>query len=131
MKKNQLFILAISVMSSFMIMSCGKDNSKSKTEFLTQRTWKPISFLQDGVEEIDSCGLDDTYSFANSGTGTLNVGSDDCDGDESNGTFPWSFIENETKMVFDGDTAVITQLDDNTLKLTYDWDGVFIETYKH
>lgn len=131
MRKNGIFFCLV-VFAALFAISCKKD--KSKMDLLTQKAWKPTSYKDNGVETIVNCEKDDVITLTSSGTsgiyaGTFNVGSDDCSGTESNTTFTWALIDNETKLAFVSDTASITTLNDNTLILSFSDGGV--DTYGH
>jgi len=154
---KKLFISIIAV--PFLFYGCKKKkddpapvaSSKSKTELLTQHSWKlatstsdrAIDFDQDGTASTNimaqrkSCQNDDVLTFTNSSssskTGSKDQGPTKCDDkDAQNITFNWRWNDSETVLkttafyIFTEDYTVL-DLNDATLKVTYgdkDKDGV-------
>jgi hypothetical protein len=130
-------VLCVLVMLS---LSCKKSSSsaaaKSKTEYLSQGTWKILSvgvdLNKDGIVDADatgyvqSCHLDDTYAFRANGTGTIDEGATKCNAsDPQSSDFTWVFKNNETILsgnfgLVAGDATIIT-LNDTKLVLSFDY----------
>lgn len=140
MKKITLQMFVAVIFAAAFTVSCKKeDNNEDKLSLLTKASWKPVSITDNGEEDIWDCEKDDTYTFTKSTiadlfAGAYNPGANICDEEdpETAESFTWKLIENDTKLVWFGDTATINKLDANTLKLTYTEDGdVLVETYNH
>jgi lipocalin-like protein len=86
-------------------VACSKSDSnntsKSKTQLLTQGSWKFSVATVNGTDVsslIQSCQKDNVLTFsATGGTGTLDEGPTKCNsGDQQTQNFTWSFTNNET-----------------------------------
>jgi hypothetical protein len=127
---KQVF-LAASVLLLAFTFGCkkgGGSGPKSKTELLTQASWKyenaavdvdrngtPDSPLPAGI--LDACELDNTITFSSNGTGVVDEGGTKCNGaDPQSAPFNWSFKNNEQVITFtniafgglDGDVTLKT-----------------------
>lgn len=130
MKKNFLaLILPVLVIISF--ASCKKDSKKSNMELITQSAWKlqtvGIDNDKNGTvdleDAIDACTKDDLTTFATNGTGVVDEGATKCDPlDPQTTNFTWSFANNETELVYDGDTYKIFSLDESFIKIYFEGD---------
>lgn len=98
---------------------------------LTNRYWRLVSVLSDGVEIINDCKKDNLYVYTASGKYYIHVGSDNCGGGESNSVSSWTFASGETVMDYPSGTDLdILKLDADSLKLSYTAFGV-VEVYAH
>jgi lipocalin-like protein len=100
-----LNLVASLVLSACIILAaCSKsdsNNSKTKTQLITQASWKFSSATVNGTDVsslIQSCQKDNILTFsATGGTGTLDEGPTKCNsGDPQTQNFTWSFTNNET-----------------------------------
>jgi len=87
---------------SFFISSCGKDDNpapaKTKTELITQSTWKFDKAMSGGFDVsafVPACWKDNIAVFVNNGTGTLDESAVVCMPSVA-GAFTWAFQSNET-----------------------------------
>jgi hypothetical protein len=130
MKKITL-LLSIACATSLVILSSCKDDDKSKTELLTEKSWVlskaevEVSGASIDVTDdyIDDCQGDNTITFTKAGVYTEVVGTDDCNGDESDETGTWEFKNGETTLSIDVDGDVqdleIATLNGSTLKVNF------------
>ena len=133
MKTTPLKLLAIGILSATALISCSKDsstnNTKSKTELLTQKTWKfEIYGLDENnngvIEESENnmmpCESDDVFTFHADGTGIFAGGTLQCTpGEPSTVDFNWSFMNNETELAVFAAPEKINKLDENMLEVYY------------
>lgn len=116
------------------IPACKKSDRKSKTEYLTQGSWKQVKYEQragttgawvDLTGTPPSCELDNLLIFLITGTYEANEGATKCNSGDPQiidaGT--WSFLTNETQISITStgsspDVADVDWLDDNTLQVT-------------
>jgi len=99
-------ILAIFVLTAFTVVfvSCKKSNDgngKTKTELLTQASWKfdkaTASGFGDISSQLPSCKKDDIITFSSNNTGVADEGATKCNtGDPQATNFNWNFLSNET-----------------------------------
>lgn len=79
--------------------------AKSKTELLSQSTWKFDKAMSGGADVtafIDACYKDNTATFVANGTGTSDEGASKCNsGDPQSTSFNWAFSNNETVLQVD------------------------------
>ena len=102
--KHLNLILAVSTI--FILGSCSKssDNSspKTKTELLTQASWKFKGATVGGVDVsglLQACQKDNIYTFAAGGTGTYDEGPTKCGtSDPQTVSFTWNFSDNEATL---------------------------------
>lgn len=143
MKKLTLMIAALAFLT---VSSCNKDEddagtttpTKSKTELITAKAWKMTALtvspgitpvpggptITDVYSLMDPCEKDDTEKYNTGGSGVSDEGATKCDpADPQTENFTWAFANNETKLVLDGDTGDILQLDGTTLKIATQVDG--------
>lgn len=131
MKKNLLtpVILAIFALS---LGACSKNSDKKSTlELLTQSTWKYqiLGLDADKNGEVDAedpsfeaCSKDDTYLFKTDNTGVFDEGATKCDPtDPQTGSFAWQLLNGDKQLVFDGETYTILSINDNNLKIYYEF----------
>ena len=137
--KKHFTLTTIAVIVTAMLIGCKKDNSnivaKSKTQLLTEKTWKQVKFevrtnttdpWNDITATYQTCDLDDVITFTSAGAfftqteGATKCSPSDPDIVESGN---WSFQSNETilRLTFGGFTndAAIEMLDASTLKFTF------------
>lgn len=97
-----LKITFISILLAGVFQACKKSSSssKSKTELITQTTWKFSAATANGNDAsnyIDACQKDNIYTFVSTGTGNVDEGATKCDpGDPQTIPFNWNFASNET-----------------------------------
>lgn len=106
MKKQiaSLFISLLTVL--FFLPACQKDDNlpvvKTKTQLLTQSTWKFSSATAGGADAsgfLQVCQKDNVYTFVAAGTGTINEGASKCNtSDPQTNPFTWSFTGSETML---------------------------------
>ena len=102
-------ILSIILAFSFCLASCDKDKDvpavKTKTELLTQSTWKFKAATANGIDVSNvnppfaPCRKDNILSFTINGAGTISEGATSCSPAE-NTSFNWNFASNETSLHF-------------------------------
>jgi hypothetical protein len=133
---KQLLLAACICLFAMPFTGCKKSNSKSRTELLSQATWKydnagldadrngtvdaplPAGFLQ-------ACDMDNTLTFRSDGTGIVDEGATKCiSTNPQTAPFTWSFKDNEQTITFsnavfgglNGDVKVKT-INENQLEL--------------
>jgi len=97
-------IVPILLSVGFYLASCDKSSddstSKTKTELITQGSWKFDNAKVGGIDVsafLQTCQKDNILVFASAGTGSLDEGPTKCDpGDPQTATFTWNFASNET-----------------------------------
>ena len=154
--KNQLASLLILIAATLTAISCKKADVKSKqktkTELLTEGTWKKTGltsnpaydwygdgyYATDILSIMDVCELDDFDTYRSDGTGDTNAGSMRCNqSDPQAWPFTWALTDNETKLVFNGINKLnLVELTETTLKFstTFEENGITyiqVETYSH
>jgi Lipocalin-like domain len=120
MKKQLGFLCVLIAANFFIYSSCNKSDytppvPKTKTQLLTQSTWKFKSATVSGSPyTIQACQQDNIYTFASAGTGNVDEGPSKCNtSDPQNTPFTWSFQSNETILLlstplFSGGASSIT-----------------------
>jgi hypothetical protein len=106
MKKQLGFLLVLIAANFFIFSSCNKGDNpplpKTKTQLLTQATWKFQSASASGTDITNNpaiaCIKDDVITFVSAGTGNINDGAIVCTPTTS-GNFTWSFQNNETTLI--------------------------------
>ena len=105
MKKQVTFLILLFVTNFFIFSSCNKDDaappaSKTKTQLLTQSSWKFKSATANGADAsgyLQACQKDNIYIFLVGGTGTADEGPTKCNvGDPQTTSLTWNFASNET-----------------------------------
>lgn len=82
--------------------SCDKndDPPKTKTQLLTQSTWKFKTATANGTDvssSLQTCQKDNLLTFSSGGNGNVNEGPSKCNGaDPDNIPFTWAFASGET-----------------------------------
>lgn len=107
MKKQLSLLIFLVTASSFIFFSCSNKDAtpapKTKTELLTQSTWKFNSAKAGGTDisnqapPFDACRKDNILTFTSTGDGNVNEGPTSCSPPE-NTSFTWNFTTNETKL---------------------------------
>jgi len=138
MKKLTLYFLAAALVT---VASCKKDDDNNnnngnnnpgpqltKKEMLTAKPWKATGLTVGGADFwslVDACERDNIFTFKTDGVYIEDEGATKCDSGDPQVvvTSTWSFIDNETKLIYDGDTATIKQLTSTTLVLETDLQG--------
>jgi Lipocalin-like domain len=107
MKKQVASLLGCSLAILFLLTACQKDDnppvtSKTKTELISQGTWKFSSATVGGADAsayLQACQKDNIYTFVVAGTGTIDEGALKCNGsDPQTNPFTWNFASNETML---------------------------------
>lgn len=120
MMRVMKFRCAFALMALVVVgVSCSDDDDKkrSKTDILTSKSWsisKAEIKSETGTFDISSfyvpdCEKDNRITFSRDGKMTMDMGSNDCDGDETNVIGTWSWKENETVLVITVDSDVVEQ----------------------
>jgi len=93
--------LAIVLLFSLLFANCKKsssDKTKTKTELITQTSWKFDNAKVSGVDVssfLQTCETDNILSFSSNGTGVVDEGATKCNsGDPQTNPFNWSFTTN-------------------------------------
>jgi len=153
MKKVLLIGSALSVL---LLTNCKKKKdeptpAKSRTELLTQHSWRLASSTADSEVDLNgdatsstdlmsekaACEKDDIITFSANGsprTGSKDEGPTKCGSDQST-TFNWSFNDVESVIKIKAlwltvEEYTIEQLDENTLKVIYSTKDKNDKTYK-
>jgi ABC-type oligopeptide transport system substrate-binding subunit len=127
MKKNYSMFLALVLIAAITVSGCKKSSSKSKTQYLTQGTWKiddaGLDAARNGTvqfSQLDECMEDNVITINANGNGSVSEGADVCDGEEATSTFTWAFSGDE-KTVTIGIDAIgevkIYSLNDTEMKV--------------
>ncbi|GEQ87092.1 hypothetical protein ULMS_26000 [Patiriisocius marinistellae] len=124
MKHLFYFLLA----STLVFTSCNKDddgdtNDTSSNEASIIGTWKLASITDNGVPEVlDSCDLEDFYTYSSNGSGVNNYNyGDNCEISDTD-NFTYTINGNMLTLNFgdgDSETAEITTLNESTLAYSY------------
>jgi len=103
-----LFVFALTLT----ITSCKKDeDSKSKKELLTSKSWIMLSSKTNGEANVlDDCIKDDILTFSSTGTWTYNPATIKCDSEEMIDTGTWSLSSDEKYLIMDGFNVTIVEL---------------------
>ncbi|MCC6289310.1 MAG: hypothetical protein IT249_15635 [Chitinophagaceae bacterium] len=129
MKTSHLLFTLAAFIVLGSIASCKKEDKKSKTELITSGSWKIQSvYVSQGSTKTDlytsaeACEKDNFYTFHADGSVIYDEGASKCDEeDDQTQSGQWSFIENETKLILEGDTTNVASLTGSELKLTYSY----------
>jgi lipocalin-like protein len=107
MKKVLLSILSFAILSVAFV-ACNKDddnnnNQKTKTELITQSTWKfdhaTASGFGDVSAQLPACRKDNVITLSSNGSGSIDEGPTKCNaGDPQTTAITWSFLNNETTL---------------------------------
>jgi len=108
MKQALLALVCLLVIS----VGCKKSNSKSRTELLSQASWKysdaGLDANGDGIKDspvppgfLLACDMDNTLTFKSDNTGVVDEGSSKCDpASPQSAPFSWTFKDNEQVITF-------------------------------
>jgi len=132
--KNILFLVAMVAGASIIFNSCKKDEGDSGTNATNiLGTWTASDIIIDGQSFwplMEACSKDDKIIFQSGGSAVFDEGATKCDpNDPQTETTSWKFIDNDTKLVLDGDTGTIILLNSNSLKLGFDDGGTSGEVH--
>lgn len=106
MKKLISILLILFAVNFLLSSSCKKNNdppaAKTKTELLSQGTWKFKSAVvgtTDYSNNLQTCQKDNILTFLAAGTGNVDEGPTKCNAaDPQTNPFTWNFQTNETKL---------------------------------
>lgn len=121
MKKRSTILAGCLALFMLVFSSCDKDDNpaptnKTKTELLTQSSWKFEKATSGGIDVsavIPSCSKDNIATFSSNLTGTIAEGAEICD-PSSAGDFTWEFRTGETILYV---SAALIPLGSNEFKL--------------
>jgi hypothetical protein len=145
MKKLLSYAFLLMGLSGLLALSSCKDDdeeTRSKTQLLTEKTWKLTSIKVLGLSvPPEDCEADNIYSYTTGGAYSENEGATKCDVDAPQTVSgSWEFESNETILSVSytelGTTVsidyTIVELSGNTLKLKLSEFGIEVEsTYSH
>ena len=104
--KKQIQLLFVLIAANFFIFSsCNKTDNpppvpKTKTQLLTQGTWKFKGATASGADissSLQTCQKDNVITFVSAGTGTIDEGLTKCNvADPQTSSLTWNFATNET-----------------------------------
>lgn len=119
--KNMPRLIVWTLSLSLALISCQKEDDtpapKTKTQLLTQATWKFSSATVGGTDvsaALQACQKDNILSLAAAGTGTLDEGPAKCNaGDPQTSPITWSWLSGETQLnisttLFTGGSSTFT-----------------------
>ena len=127
--KKHLYLFVI-IAAAFLI-SCEEEAlPKTKTQLLTQTSWKFSAATVNGSDAsgyLQACQKDNIYTFAAAGTGTMDEGASKCNsGDPQSVPFTWNFASSETILHIStplfsgsGNDFTLTSLTETELKVTF------------
>lgn len=124
-----------SLMMILVIASCKKSSSpstpKTKTDLLTQGTWKFSAATVNGSDAssyIQACQKDNIYSFQSNGNGSMDEGASKCNsGDPQTVPFTWSWMTNET--IIHVSTALYSNTTQDLTLVTLSETQLVVSTY--
>jgi hypothetical protein len=101
--------------------SCKNDDNtttpqptQSRTQLISAKNWFATGYTKNGVDlwpKTSNCQKDDIIAFKADGTFIYDNGPTKCDpNDPQSYTTTWKFIDNDTKIVSDGDTTEVIEL---------------------
>lgn len=101
---TNLFLFVVAVI--FISTGCKKKHddtpAKTKTQLITQGTWKFSSATSGGFDIsglLQSCQKDNTLTFQANGSGTIDEGASKCNaGDPQSNPFTWNFANSENTL---------------------------------
>jgi len=123
--------IAVSLLSTFIFISCSKENSSVsyKTTLLTEKTWKFEIYgldennngvIEETENDMQSCESDDVFTFNVNGSGFLAGGTTACSvGEPATVNFNWSFFNNETELAIFAAPEKISIINDTILEVYY------------
>ena len=120
---NKRLLSTLALVSLFMVLlpACGKDDppppQKTKTELITQSSWKFEKISASGIDLTDNstfvCLKDNTITFATNLTGTITEGTTVCSTSTA-GPFNWEFRTSETILYI---SAALLPVGNNEFKI--------------
>jgi len=131
MKTITLKLIAISLFSAFVFISCNKQNDviNRNTGLLIEKSWKfEIYGLDENnngvIEESENnmltCEADDVYTFYANGGGVFEGGMVPCSmGETPVINFTWRFVNNCTELAIFAAPEKINKLDEDILEVYY------------
>lgn len=146
MKKLLSYAFLLMGLSGLLALSSCKDDdeeTRSKTQLLTEKTWKLTSVKVLGLSvPPEDCEADDIYTYTTGGAYSKNEGATKCDVDAPQTVSgSWEFSSNETILTITytelGSTIsipyTIVELTGSTLKLRLSGSGIDLleNTYSH
>ena len=97
--KSTTLILMLVSLSFFACKKSSTSSPKTKTELITQNSWRFDHASAAGIGDVSSsipdCYKDNVTVFATGGTGTISEGANVCSPSTA-GSFTWEFQSNET-----------------------------------
>src|SRR5215831_4618540 len=131
MRKIHLVKGALAVLlSTCFFTACNKPLAKSKTQLLTQASWKIVNAGIDRehngtIAIVDTAFIKhgkrtQTLIFQPDGSGIYNEEPSREDGSPLTQPFNWQFTGDESRLVLGLDTATVLSIDDKNLKIYYD-----------
>lgn len=104
MKRYFHLLVVLIAANLFIFSSCNKDDDppvpKTKTQLLTQSTWKFKSATVGGTDyssNLQVCQKDNILTFTTVGTGTIDEGATKCNvADPPTSPLTWNFVSGET-----------------------------------
>ena len=124
-------LIVISIFSSFIFISCSKENEaiSRNTGLLIEKSWKFETYGLDennnGVIEgsensMLSCEADDVFTFSANGTGVFASGTVLCSAGQAAAiNFNWSFSNSGTELAIFAAPEKINRLDESILEVYY------------
>lgn len=109
--KNTLYLLLLVLTAS--IISCGDDDDSStrNRDLLTAHSWKLTARSRSGVPvNLQSCDLDDTYTYTGFGLFRWDRGSELCFFDEKKEEWIWGFTDETQMEIFYNDTSDVSNV---------------------
>jgi hypothetical protein len=131
MKTITLQLIAISLLSTTVCISCNKENEilNRNTRFLIEKKWhfemygldeNNNGIIEEAENSILPCEADDYYLFFPNGGGYYEGGTIPCSVDETTViNFTWRFVNNCTELAIFAAPEKISQLDENILEVYY------------
>lgn len=138
MKKLSLFLSSL-MLIGITITSCKKDDNDSgnnsgsnnntsatNTDKLCNKNWKFVTAMINfgsfqipyTLDSMDACDRDNFMRFLTNGTLNFDQGPVKCNPDDAQvESSQWKWYSNETKLIFDGDTADVLTNSGSVLKL--------------
>jgi hypothetical protein len=131
MYKSIAKLLPVALVLATSFSACKKDKdeeqAKSRTTLLTQKDWFISKFEEktnngawvDDYPNFLACERDNKQTFRTNNTCVYDEGATKCNSaDPQTDIVNWSFTDNETKILLDGESNTIDQLDENSLVLS-------------
>lgn len=129
MKTTWLQLTLVSMFSVIIPSSCIKEDIKSKTTLLVERSWRFERYgldennngvIEDAENYMMPCEQDDVFTFMINGAGFFEGDALPCtEGEPAVINFAWSFSNNETELAIFAAPEKINKLDENILEVYY------------